>query len=166
VLTPRDTHDAEIATPTGVAALLDWVAARSPGPRTKIAVEGSRSYGIGLARAAAAGHVVLEIERPARSQRRQRGKSDPIEALRVAGRQPTANRTQLRDLVAQMRRPSSSWLASARCAQPRPSSASPIRPEPRRRRRTGKGVTASAAQNVERPEPPPRELLHRHQAVT
>jgi transposase len=92
--THRDTHDADIATPTGVpiatvrvantsegfAALLAWMASHSPGPRTLIAIEGSRSYGIGLARAAAAaGHLVVEVERPARAQRRQRGKSDPID---------------------------------------------------------------------------------------
>jgi transposase len=93
--THRDTHDAEIATPTGIpiatmqvpntsegfAALLAWVAARSPGPRTLFAVEGTRSYGIGLARAVAAtGQLVVEIERPTRAGRRRRGKSDPIDA--------------------------------------------------------------------------------------
>jgi transposase len=93
--THRDTHDAEIATPTGVpiatlrvpnssegfATLLRWIARHRPGPRTVIAVEGSRSYGIGLARAAvAAGLVVIEVGRPARTQRRGLGKSDPIDA--------------------------------------------------------------------------------------
>jgi transposase len=93
--THRDTHDAEIATPTGIpiatlqvpntsegfAALLAWAAARSPGPRTLFAVEGTRSYGIGLARAVAAtGQLVVEIERPTRTGRRRRGKSDPIDA--------------------------------------------------------------------------------------
>ncbi len=44
-------------------------------------MEGTRSYGIGLARAlAAAGVLVLECEQPSRSQRRGRGKSDPIDA--------------------------------------------------------------------------------------
>jgi hypothetical protein len=44
----------------------------------------------------------LRSSDPPRSQRRQRGRSDPIDALRVAGRQLNANRTQVRDLVAQM----------------------------------------------------------------
>ena len=44
-------------------------------------MEGSRSYGIGLARAlAAAGLVVIECEQPSRRQRRGKGKSDPIDA--------------------------------------------------------------------------------------
>jgi transposase len=44
-------------------------------------MEGSRSYGVGLARAlTAAGLVVLECEQPARKQRRGKGKSDPIDA--------------------------------------------------------------------------------------
>jgi transposase len=93
--THRDTHQAEIAGPAGVpiattqipnssagfAALLAWIAERSPGPRILLAVEGSRSYGIGLTRAAAAaGLVVIEVGRPARTQRRGVGKSDPIDA--------------------------------------------------------------------------------------
>ena len=43
-------------------------------------LEGTRSYGIGLSRAAAsAGFLVAEVERPRRADRR-RGKSDPIDA--------------------------------------------------------------------------------------
>ena len=46
-----------------------------------VSIEGTRSYGIGLARAAAAaGLVVLECEQPHRNTRRGRGKSDPIDA--------------------------------------------------------------------------------------
>ena len=46
-----------------------------------VSIEGSRSYGIGLARAlAAAGLLVIECEQPSRKQRRGRGKSDPIDA--------------------------------------------------------------------------------------
>jgi transposase len=46
-----------------------------------VSVEGSRSYGIGLARAlAAAGLLVIECEQPGRKQRRGKGKSDPIDA--------------------------------------------------------------------------------------
>jgi hypothetical protein len=42
---------------------------------------GSRSYGIGLARAlAAAGLLVIECEQPSRKQRRGKGKSDAIDA--------------------------------------------------------------------------------------
>jgi transposase len=50
------------------------------GPRVVVGLEGTRSYGIGLARVLqAAGLTVVEIERPRRGERR-RGKSDPIDA--------------------------------------------------------------------------------------
>ena len=93
--THRDTHQAEIAGPAGVpiattqipntsagfTALLGWMAEHSPGPRILLAVEGSRSYGIGLTRAAAAaGLAVIEVGRPTRTHRRGVGKSDPIDA--------------------------------------------------------------------------------------
>jgi transposase len=46
-----------------------------------VTIEGSRSYGIGLARAlAGAGLLVIECEQPGRGQRRGKGKSDPIDA--------------------------------------------------------------------------------------
>jgi transposase len=46
-----------------------------------ISIEGTRSYGIGLARAAAAAEIpVIEAEQPTRKGRRGRGKSDPIDA--------------------------------------------------------------------------------------
>ena len=54
---------------------------RAPGPRVAVSIEGSRSYGIGLARAlTAAGLLVIECEQPSRKQRRGKGKSDPIDA--------------------------------------------------------------------------------------
>ena len=93
--THRDTHQVEIALPsgapiasttisndtTGYAELLAWIVDHAPGPRLAVSIEGTRSYGIGLARAAAAaGLVVLECEQPHRKARRGRGKSDPIDA--------------------------------------------------------------------------------------
>jgi len=46
-----------------------------------VSIEGTRSYGVGLARAAAAsGLIVLECEQPNRKARRGKGKSDPIDA--------------------------------------------------------------------------------------
>ena len=71
--THRDTHEAEIALPTGVAIatcqirnnsagyaeLLAWIADHAPGPRLVVAIEGTRSYGVGLARAAAAGGLMV-----------------------------------------------------------------------------------------------------------
>jgi len=93
--THRDTHEVEIAdangTPiatcsisndsSGFAGLIVWIAEHAPGPRVIVSVEGTRSYGIGLARAlTAAGIAVIECEQPNRKDRRGRGKSDPIDA--------------------------------------------------------------------------------------
>ena len=93
--THRDSHEVEIADPAGrpiaamrigndsagCARLLAVIAKTVPGPRVAVSIEGSRSYGIGLARAlAAAGLLVIECERPARKRRRGMGKSDPIDA--------------------------------------------------------------------------------------
>ncbi|HEX3204685.1 MAG TPA: transposase [Propionibacteriaceae bacterium] len=65
--THRDTHEVELALPTGtpigtrkisndssgLAELLAWIVDRAPGPRVVVAIEGSRSFGVGLARRAA-----------------------------------------------------------------------------------------------------------------
>jgi transposase len=93
--THRDSHEVEIADTTGTpiatmrisnddagfTQLLAAVVEAAPGPRVAVCLEGSRSYGIGLARAlSAAGLLVIECEQPARKQRRGKGKSDPIDA--------------------------------------------------------------------------------------
>ncbi|MCK9928424.1 transposase [Frankia sp. Mgl5] len=93
--THRDSHQAEIALPSGVAIatcsvrndsagfteLLAWIGEHAPGPRAAVSIEGTRSYGVGLARAiTAAGLPVIECEQPARTSRRGRGKTDQIDA--------------------------------------------------------------------------------------
>jgi transposase len=93
--THRDSHEVEIADAAGkpiatmqvsndsggFARLLTTIATVVPGPRVAVCIEGSRSYGIGLARAlAAAGLLMIECEQPSRKQRRGKGKSDPIDA--------------------------------------------------------------------------------------
>jgi transposase len=53
----------------------------APGPRLVVSIEGTRSYGLSLARAvSAAGLHVVECEQPNRKARRGKGKSDPIDA--------------------------------------------------------------------------------------
>ena len=66
--THRDTHQAEIAHPTGApiatitisndgsgyARLLAWIVEHAPGPRVAVSIEGTRSYGTGLTRAVTA----------------------------------------------------------------------------------------------------------------
>ncbi|MGS2619360.1 IS110 family transposase [Micromonospora sp. LZ34] len=66
----------------GDAQAIAWASRWTPGPRVFFAVEGARSYGIGLARALrAAGQPVVEIVRPVRDNRRRgKGKTDQIDA--------------------------------------------------------------------------------------
>jgi transposase len=93
--THRDSHEVEIALPTGTpiatcsitndssgyAELLAWILDHAPGPRLVVSIEGTRSYGLGLTRAVtAAGLAAVECEQPNRKARRGRGKSDPIDA--------------------------------------------------------------------------------------
>jgi transposase len=93
--THRDTHQVEIALPTGTpiatcsvrndssgyAELLAWILDHAPGSRLVVSIEGTRSYGLGLTRAVtAAGLPVIECEQPNRKARRGKGKSDPIDA--------------------------------------------------------------------------------------
>jgi transposase len=60
--------------------LLAWIVDHAPEPRVVVAFEGTRSFGVGLARAvAAAGLTVIECEQPNRKSRRGKGKSDPID---------------------------------------------------------------------------------------
>lgn len=61
--------------------MIAWVAEHTPGPDVVAAVEGTLSYGVGLARALTdAGILVVESEQPQKADRRGRGKSDPIDA--------------------------------------------------------------------------------------
>ena len=71
------------ASGSGYRSLLRW-AARLPGSRCW-AVEGTGSYGAGLASyLAAQGELVLEGDRPKRRARGAAGKSDQLDAIRVA----------------------------------------------------------------------------------
>ena len=93
--THRDVHEAELAAPSGAVVaqlqvpnsdagfvrLIAWIRANASGPHVVVAVEGTRSYGIGLVRAlTTAGLQVIECEQPTRKSRRGRGKSDAIDA--------------------------------------------------------------------------------------
>lgn len=70
-------------TPAGYRQLLDW--AREHGQITALGVEDTGAYGAALARhLRAAGETVIEVDRPDRRTRRQRGKSDPIDAYAAA----------------------------------------------------------------------------------
>ena len=70
-------------TPAGYRGLRCWLA--SHGSVRAVGVEGTGSYGAQLARVlAAAGLVVIEVDRPDRSARRKNGKSDPEDAYAAA----------------------------------------------------------------------------------
>jgi len=71
------------ATSGGHRRLLGWLAGF--GPVTRVGVEGTGSYGAGLARyLRAAGIEVVEVDRPNRQARRRAGKSDPLDAIEAA----------------------------------------------------------------------------------
>lgn len=70
-------------TPAGYRKLLEW--ARGLGSDPRFGVEGTGSYGAGLARfLVAAGCTVIEVNRPNRQTRYARGKSDPVDAEAAA----------------------------------------------------------------------------------
>ena len=67
----------------GYKALLSWL--ETFGGVTKIGVEGTGSYGSGLARyLRRVGVEVIEVDRPDRQKRRRAGKSDPLDAIEAA----------------------------------------------------------------------------------
>lgn len=95
--THRDSHHAAVvdevgrelgdaafpATPVGYRRLLAWL--RGFGALKQVGVEGTGSYGAGLARYLRAEQVrVVEVDRPDRRTRRAQGKSDPIDAYAAA----------------------------------------------------------------------------------
>jgi transposase len=70
-------------TRAGHQVLLEWAARL--GTIDRVGIEGTGSYGAGLARwLTAQGVVVVEVDRPDRRARRQRGKSDPLDAEAAA----------------------------------------------------------------------------------
>ena len=71
------------ATAAGYTELLVWM--RSFGRLHAVGVEGTGSYGAGLARHLRGEDVrVVEVDRPDRRQRRSKGKSDPLDAYAAA----------------------------------------------------------------------------------
>jgi len=71
------------ASPAGYAYLLEWLGGF--GTVCLVGIEGTGSYGAGLARhITAAGIRVVEVDRSDRQDRRRRGKSDPLDAVSAA----------------------------------------------------------------------------------
>jgi transposase len=71
------------ASAAGYARLLDWLGGF--GTVCLVGIEGTGSYGAGLARhVTAAGIRVVEVDRSDRQDRRRQGKSDPLDAVSAA----------------------------------------------------------------------------------
>jgi transposase len=71
------------ATPAGYARLLGWLGGF--GTVCLVGIEGTGSYGAGLARhVTTAGVRVVEVDRSDRQDRRRQGKSDPLDAVSAA----------------------------------------------------------------------------------
>ena len=69
--------------PAGYKALLTWL--EGFGSLTKVGVEGTGSYGAGLAWFLRRADIeVIEVDRPNRAERRRSGKSDPLDAVEAA----------------------------------------------------------------------------------
>lgn len=74
-------------TPAGFAALRGWLCGHGQdrGGVARVGIEGTGSYGAGLARhLRAGGIVVIEVDRPNRQRRRRAGKTDSIDAIEAA----------------------------------------------------------------------------------
>jgi transposase len=82
--TGRELGDHEFpATAAGYRTLLTWM--RRFGAVVKIGVEGTGTYGAGLARYLASEQIgLVEVDRPDRKARRAQGKSDPLDAYAAA----------------------------------------------------------------------------------
>lgn len=84
------THDGRVlgvdqfpTTTAGYQQLLEWLTGH--GPLDRVGIEGTGSYGAGLAQVLqAAGIVLVEVDRPNRANRRRVGKSDPTDAIEAA----------------------------------------------------------------------------------
>jgi Transposase len=114
--THRDTHALELTAPSGatIAALMigndergyaeaiAWVAEHAPGPRVVVGLEGTRSYGIGLARVLQAAGLTVVGDRtspPGRAAAGQVGpdRRPPGRVARAApGRRPAAHAARRR----------------------------------------------------------------------
>ncbi|MGH3286374.1 MAG: IS110 family transposase [Streptosporangiaceae bacterium] len=71
------------AASAGYGELLRWMS--GSGPPGRVGIEGTGSYGAGLARhVTAAGVRVVEVDRSDRQDRRRQGKSDPLDAVSAA----------------------------------------------------------------------------------
>ena len=78
-------------TRAGYQQLLGWM--HSFGTVARVGVEGTGSYGAGICRQlTSVGVEVVEVNRPDRSQRRRRGKSDVLDAAAAAEAARTGNR--------------------------------------------------------------------------
>lgn len=104
------------ASATGYRQLLLWM--RRQGELTQVGVEGTGTYGAGVCRyLVGAGVPVVAVDRPDRRLRRQRGKSDSIDA-EAAARAVLAGMATVVPCVGSPRAVDGSSTAAGRTASP------------------------------------------------
>jgi hypothetical protein len=101
-------------TAAGYGELTDWLCRF--GSVVRVGIEGTGSYGAGLARYLhGAGIAVVEVNRADRQARRRQGKSDPLEpSARRGRRSPVAPAADRRDATGWWKRSARSWSPVAR----------------------------------------------------
>src|SRR5690348_1253842 len=125
------------ATAAGYRAAVAWM--RAHGELAKVGVEGTGSYGAGLARyLAACGIEVAEVIRPNRQARRRHGKSDTADAVAAAVAAlsgEASGMSKSRDGAAEAG-PGAAGGPGRRGQGPHPSGQPAARPDPHRTRAT------------------------------
>jgi transposase len=170
------------ATQAGSQQLLAW--AGRHGRLTHAGVEGTGTYGAGLARfLTAAGVKVIEVDRPNRQRRRRRGKSDPTDAEAAARAVLAGEATATPRPAAASSRPSGYSAppaqapsrpaprpptSSATCWSPRPRSCTPscTRCRPPGASPTGGPAARERCRPGQRHPPRLCHLARRHRALT
>ena len=129
----------------GYEQLLGWL--RSHGSVARVGVEGTGSYGAGLARhLTVAGAEVVEVNRPNRQMRRRRGKTDTVDAEAAARTAPWCARPSP---------PMGSWRRFGWCLWRGAPQSRPVHRPPTRSADSSSALPSTSKAGSEASTPPP-----------